>query len=159
MINFLFASLLAVLHPFYVSVTDIEYKGESEKLEISCRMFFDDLEDALAQDENRRVNMIKPADRLEVDKLLSAYITKNLMVQLDGSRVALTYLGYEIEEDAAWCYLEATQVPTPKNITIQNTLLYRSHDKQSNIMHISVNGDRKSIKLDNPKGRATFEFK
>jgi len=37
-------------------------------------------------------------------------------------------------------------------------LLYAEHAEQINMMHVTVNGERKSTKLDNPQSSAAFSF-
>ena len=43
----LVVSLLCLAHPFHVSVSDIKYKEEQKAIQISTRIFLDDLEVAL----------------------------------------------------------------------------------------------------------------
>jgi len=148
----------SLLHPFYVSVTTIDYDSKNQLMEISCRIFFDDLENALAKENSERVSLLKPVDRKKADQYLATYLGKNLHIKIDGINKPLRYIGYEIEEDAAWCYLEIPAVPKVHQLQVWNSILYRSHDNESNIMHITINGKRESIKLDNPKASASFSF-
>lgn len=158
MSNVLLFFLFSLLHPFYVSVTSIEHNKEEQKLEISCRIFFDDLEDALTQKYQQRFNLIKPADALTVNRHLADYLPQHLSISINGTPCKLEYLGYEIEEDAAWCYLQTDVGSVIQNITINNSLLYPSHKQQSNILHVTINGVRKSTKLDYPKSKVSFSY-
>lgn len=158
MANSLFVLLFSVLHPFYISVTSIEHKKNDKILEISCRIFFDDLEDALSKKYGHRFSLMKPTDRSTVDKYLADYLKKNLVIITDGKVQELRYIGYEIEEDAAWCYLQINSIESVKNITINNSILYQSHHQQSNILHVTVDSNRKSTKLDYPQTITEFKF-
>ncbi|WP_134091349.1 DUF6702 family protein [Olivibacter sp. XZL3] len=158
MSNTLLFFLFNLLHPFYVSVTSIEHNKEEKKLEISCRIFFDDLEDALAQKYQQRFSLIKPKDPSTVNRHLASYLLQNLAISINGTPSKLEYLGYEIEEDAAWCYVQAEVGSVIQNITINNKLLYQSHKQQSNILHVTINGIRKSTKLDYPKSKVSFSY-
>ncbi|WP_028298126.1 DUF6702 family protein [Olivibacter sitiensis] len=151
----LFSSLL---HPFYVSIFTINQDKDAKNLEISCRIFFDDLEDALEKEHHKKVDLVKGGDKEKTDEYLSAYFKKNLRIQANGKILSLQYLGYSIEDDAAWCFLEANDVGTIKEMTVLNSVLYTSHEKQSNILHVTIGGVRKSTKLDNPKTKASFSF-
>ncbi|HWV70831.1 MAG TPA: DUF6702 family protein [Pseudosphingobacterium sp.] len=158
MANSLFVLLFSVLHPFYISVTSIEHKKNDKILEISCRIFFDDLEDALSKKYGHRFSLMKPTNRSIVDKYLADYLKKNLAITTDGKAQELRYIGYEIEEDAAWCYLQINAVESVKKLTINNSILYQSHHQQSNILHVTVDNNRKSTKLDYPQTNAEFKF-
>ena len=142
---------LNIFHPFYVSVTEIVHNKTTGTIQVSVRIFFDDFERALEKKYKKNVNILKPASRKEVDELISTYIKDHLKVSANGKPVELKYLGYEIEEDAAWCYFETSKVNAVKLMNVENDILFEQHAAQSNMIHVIVNGKRKSTKLDNPK--------
>ncbi|WP_207428004.1 DUF6702 family protein [Pedobacter sp. SYSU D00535] len=80
------------------------------------------------------------------------------MLQVNGKPVKLKYLGYEIEQEAIWCYMEVVKLPKIHSIHITNDILFKEHESQVNLLHVSVGGQRKSTKLDNPSGLASFKF-
>jgi hypothetical protein len=41
---------------------------------------------------------------------------------------------------------------------VVNSILYELYDKQMNLMHVSVGGNRKSTRLNYPDKEATFNF-
>ncbi|RBL88645.1 hypothetical protein DF182_18930 [Chitinophaga flava] len=149
---------MAILHPFYVSVTEITHNAAKKELEVSCRIFTDDLENTLKAQYNTTFDITKPANRQQVDKLIADYLSHHLQLTLDGKPVPLRFLGYKIEEDAVWSFLEADNVSAPKKVMIKNDILYRQHPNQINMVHVIVGGKRKSTKLDNPKADALIEF-
>jgi len=149
---------LALLHPFYVSVTEITVNPRSQSAEISCRMFYDDLEKALNKQYRTRINIVKPVNKTQVNELLNNYIGKHLLIKIDGKLVKPVFIGYELQEDGAWSYLEVKGIGNARKIEIHNDLLYAEHEEQINMMHITVNGQRKSTKLDYPDTNASFAF-
>lgn len=158
MTKLLLFALTAIWHPFYVSVISINQEKNATNLEISCRIFFDDLENALEKEHRTPINLVKPIDKEKTEQYIAQYLEKNLRVQVNGKAQPLRYMGYSIEDDAAWCFLEATDVGTIKEMAVLNSLLYASQEKQSNILHVTIGGVRKSTKLDNPKTKASFSF-
>ena len=46
----------------------------------------------------------------------------------------------------------------PKKIEITTNLLFEASDKQINLLHVTVGGNRKSTKLDYPADFASFEY-
>jgi hypothetical protein len=150
--------LLSLLHPFYVSVTEVRHNEKSRVLEVSTRIFYDDLEEALAASSRTKVDILKPTDREEINRLLGAYLQQHLQVSVDGKPVTLRFLGYEIDNDAAWCYLEGPEVRQVKQLDIRNEVLFAERRSQTNMLHVIVGGKRKSTKLDNPVSKASFSF-
>lgn len=149
--------LLSSFHPFYISVTEIKHVKEKKQLQISCKMFTDNLEDVVRKQSGKKVDLINGNEE-ENKKLINAYITKCLIIEINFKKLPLTFVGYEKEEDATWVYFEITCIKPPENIKIENSLLYESFAGQINMMHVTVNGIRKSFKLQNPDKIAVFTF-
>jgi hypothetical protein len=146
------------IHPFYVSVTEINHNAGDKNLEISCKIFTDDFETALGKASGTKVDLFNPKDKQFVEKQITSYIKKHLVIKLDNKQVPLEFVGFERENEAVWTYLQVSNTSAPKKIDINNDLLYDSFDQQINLMHVSVGGNRKSTKLDYPDVSATFQF-
>jgi len=56
-----------LLHPFYVSVTEIRHNAAQQELQVSSRIFYDDLERTLKTEYKTPVDILHPADRKAVD--------------------------------------------------------------------------------------------
>ena len=154
----LFSNNPAPVHPFYVSVSEINYNATDKTLEISCKVFTDDFETTLKNATKLPVDMYKPKDSAQLEGFISAYIQKHLQIKLDGKPVRIEYVGHELEEQSTWNYFQISNIAPPKKIEIFNDIFHESFDKQINIMHITVNGNRKSMKLDYPSTEAKFDF-
>lgn len=145
-------------HPIYVSVAEIDYNATNKTLEISCKLFTDDFEKALRSDYKTQVDLINPKERAAMDKLVNNYVQKHFTIYLEGKPIAIKYLGYEQIEEGIYSYFEAANINQPKNVSIFNTLLYAYHEQQMGLMHVTVNGTRKSTKLNNPDSKAEISF-
>lgn len=149
----------APAHPLYITVTEVNYNAEDKNLEISCKIFTDDFENALTLHNQGKIDLTNPKDKAVTDKQVYDYIKTNLQIKLDGKPISLEFVGYEKEQDAVWSYLQvANTTKAPKTIEIYNTLLYDIYDKQINLMHVSVSGSRKSTRLNYPDKDAKVQF-
>ena len=157
MINILIV-LFSFLHPFYVSVTDINHNSKNKSLEISSKIFFDDLEREIEMENKVSFDIIKPVDKAKVNAFIASYIKKHLQIKVDGKLLTMNYIGYEIQEDAAWCYLEIPKVDKVGIIEINDHILFKLHTEQINMLNVTVNGKRQSTKLDAPTSRVNFKF-
>lgn len=158
MLGILLLFWLNIFHPFYVSVTEIVHKKNTGTVQVSVRVFFDDFEKALEEKYKAKLNILKPTDRKQLDMLIASYINAHLKISADGKILDLKYLGYEIEEDAAWCYFESMNAGQLKQLSVRNDILFEQHESQSNMIHAVVNGLRKSVKLDNPRNAVMFSY-
>lgn len=150
---------LSLAHPFFISLTEVRYNAGSKKMELAQKIFWDDLEGALSKEAGVTVDFLKPKDKAKLESQVKAYLLKHTQVWVNGKLVPLTYLGYEVEEDAAWFYLESTVTTTPKTVEVQNTLLLRDFDGQQNIVHVYLNSKSpKSLLLGEGKEKGRVDF-
>ena len=147
-----------IRHPMYVSVTEFSHNQKENILEISCKMFADDCEATLRQQNKINVDITHPKDGKQLEKMLHDYIQKHLQIKVDGKAAALQWVGYEKENESVWCYLQANDIKTVKKLEISNSLLYDQYNTQINIMHAMVGGNRKSIRINYPDKTAQFDF-
>jgi len=146
-------------HPLYISVTEMEYNPKEQALEISCKVFTDDLEKGLAKANDAKVDMYNPKDKALLEKQIADYIRKHFQIKADGKPLSLEYVGHELEEQSTWSYYQVSKLTSaPKKIEVHSAIFYELYDKQINILHMSSGGTRKSTKLDYPATEAVFEF-
>lgn len=145
-------------HPLYVSVTEMEYNASEKNLEISCKVFTDDFEKALVKAYAQPVDIYHPRDKALLEKQIADYTRRHLTVSADGVPLKLEYLGYEIEEQSTYSYYQVSRLTAPHKISVSNSVFFELYEKQISILHVTVNGARKSTKLDYPQTDAVFEF-
>ncbi len=147
--QYLLTWMFAFSHPYYISVTEIEYRSSDKELGVSCKFFADDIEAALKTSSKRNVDILKGI-KDENGKLLSSYINRHLTIQADGRPIGPTYLGYEIDQGAVWVYFSVKDLKKPGTIKVFNDLLYEYRKEEINMVHVIMDGDRRSTKLSEP---------
>ena len=145
------------LHPIHVSTTNIEYNKTDSKMEVICTIFTDDFEAALAKQYHSKVDLTKPEMHAEMEKIVKSYLATNLHIQ-NAAPLNLNFIGFEINKEATDVYLESDKTTSPKKIDVEVSLLHNLFDDQINIVHIIVNGLRKSEKLDYPDKKLSQVF-
>lgn len=145
-------------HPFYISVVDIKHDAKLQSLNISLKLFTNDIEEALKKTTSKAIDLLNPKDKAEMENELMNYIKKRLSIIVNQKTSELNFIGYEKEEDAIWAYLEIKKVAVPKNIKVDTKLLYDFLPLQSNIVHAEVKGIKKSSKVNNPDSKIEFQF-
>jgi len=148
----------ASFHPFYVSVTEIHHNAKDKALEISCKIFVDDMEETLKKNYKAKVDLSSTQSQEQNNKFIADYISKHLVFVADGKPQKLSYIGYEKESEAVYCYFEVPNLPAVKKLDVTNSILHDFNSGQINIMHVVVNENRKSYKLDYPNSQASFSF-
>jgi hypothetical protein len=150
---------MMVVHPFFISLTEMRYNPQSKKMEIAQKIFWDDLEVALGSEFKEKVDFLKPKDKAKLESQIKTYLLKHNQVWVNGKSVTLTYLGYEVEEDAAWFYLESSVAEMPKSVEVQISILLKDFDGQQNIVHVySQSKSPRSLLLGEGKEKGKIEF-
>jgi len=146
------------LHPFHVSVVEINHNAIDKTLEISCKIFTDDFEKVLAQNYKTKIDLTNPPDRKAMDSVVKKYIFSHLTVSVDGKRGTPSYLGFEKDAEAVYSFVQVDNVESVKKVELMINLMHDLFTDQVNIVHVIVKGERKSTKLDYPANVAKVEF-
>lgn len=137
-------------HPLHLSSTEMNINVKTGTIEISCRIFTDDFEDLLGKKYKVKPDLNAAGRHKDMDVLVGQYLTSHLQVAANGKTLALNYLGFENDNEAVIVYMESVKTPIPKKIETTCTVLYDQFDDQTNIFHVTSNGNRKSSKLTYP---------
>jgi hypothetical protein len=156
--KWLAVSIIGLFHPFYVSVTEINHNAKEKILEISCKLFLDDVEKALKKQLNAPIELTNPKDPKKAQALVSEFVKKHLTIKLEGKPQIFEFIGYEVEGASLWTYFQVNNINSVRKIEVGNNLLYDMYPSQISIVHVQVGGDKKSTRVTNPDSNMSFEF-
>lgn len=147
LLGILFLSLSAfAFHKFYVGVFQVEYAAEKKMIQITSRIFIDDLNNALEKKYHKKTFVgTEKETQADVD-LFKKYLAENFTIKINGQSKAITFLSKEVESgDVLVCYSRIKDIDKFKTIEISNTLLVDWNSEQQNITHISAFGTKRSV--------------
>jgi hypothetical protein len=145
-------------HPFYIAVTEINLNTSDKTLEVSCKMFADDLEQIIEKNNHAELDISSDKDKANFNKFIPAYVKTHLGLSIDGKTSNLSYIGFEKEKESVYCYFQVENISSLKKLEVFDSLLQDFTSDQINIIHVTVNGKRQSTKLDYPEKNASFSF-
>ncbi len=154
----LFILSVTYLHPFHMGVCEIAYDRNTKALQVTQKLFVDDLEEALMKYSQENFDITKKENKARTLQLLEKYSRDNVKFVINEKPKEYQFLGFEIEQESLWFYLEITKIRNPVSIKITNTLLFDTFNDQANIIHIEKGGNTKSYKLFRDEPSATAEF-
>jgi hypothetical protein len=161
MISFLISFVFA-LHPIHVSIAEIDHNEEAKALQITLRIFIDDLEVSIRNKINSpEMDLMNPGGSLTTDQLVKDYLGEVLKLKVDKKAVKTNYLGHETEGPAMICYIEVENIKKFKTIEVTNRAILETHEDQSNLVNVNYKEKVKSLRLtnDKPTGAVTFDVK
>ena len=103
--------------------------------------------------------MLNTKYKILLDKQITEYLLTNNKIWVNKEPVKVNLLGYEVEEEAIWFYLESEATKFENSIKVENTVLLSDHDSQQNIVHVYVEGNSpKSMLLRKDHESEILEF-
>lgn len=157
-LRYIFLASLYMLHPFYLSLTEIKYNEKNKTAEIACKIFVNDLEDALKKTTGKNVDLLNAQNKEINQKFIKEYLDQRLLININGQVKKYEMIGYEREEDAIWSYFEITKCDLPKNIEVDNKILYDQIKEQINLVRVEIGKYNQSSKVTNPDYRIEFKI-
>ena len=138
------------IHPYHVGSVEINYNAKTKTFEISAKFFLDDLENSLNAKYNKTLHFGEEKSKAGLDQALENYFAEYFKLKSNNRFLKINYLGFEEDKESVNVYLESEATEMPKKVETAVSLLYSFFDDQMNIVHIIVNGERKSSKLNYP---------
>ena len=141
---FFFGCLFA--HPFHSSIVSLKFNDNSRSIEITMRIFANDLEKTINQINDLNIIIDNDDNKKDVDSLIFNYINKTIFLSINERKRDLSWIGKEFETDIVWLYLEILDVDKKiKKIISENRFLFSSFEDQLNIMNFNIHGKQKTV--------------
>lgn len=143
----LFVSLSSMaFHKFYVSVNQIDFVPKKKALEITSRIFIDDIDLALEKKFGKKLYLGTSRESSESLDFLKKYFKEKFFIKVNGQQKEIFLLGKEEEDNVLICYFTVKDVDKITSIEIKNTVLMEIYDQQ-HIFHTTILGAKKSLLL------------
>lgn len=142
------------IHKFYVSIYQIEYTAPKKMLQITARIFVDDLNHVLNQKYKIKTHIGETNESTEDINLLKKYLLEKISIQINGKPKTIQFLSTELESNVVMCYLNVRDVSKIKTLEIQNTALLELDPDQQNIIQTKIYSKKQNLILtsENVKG-------
>jgi hypothetical protein len=146
----------ASAHKFHASLAEIDYDATERTVEISARVFADDLEDAIGRKLGKPVRLESTPD---AERLVFDYVRDNLTLEsADARPLALTWVGMEVRVDEVWIYVEAKSPDGLKNAKIGDRVFFELFDDQVNTVNVRDGAARATLVFRRGEGPRAVEL-
>ena len=142
------------VHKFYVALYQVNYAPEKKMLQITTRLFIDDLNNALEKKYQKKINLGSEKETEEDLNLFKKYFAEKFSVKVNGQTKTLLFLSKEMEGDVLICYFSIKDIHKINTLEIYNSVITDNISEQQNIMHFNVSGVKNTLLLteSNTKG-------
>lgn len=143
--------LISFTHEYYVSITEVVYVSEKQQLQLTTRVFTDDMEAYFNSQTNENIQLSPDHNPILIDALVERFFQNNFKVFFDNNKLEISYLGRQYQEDQMLIFAEVTELSPPTSYKIQNTILIPFRTKQQNIVRVKNNITQKSFLMNASK--------
>lgn len=157
--GFIFIALSSfAMHKFYVAIYKIDYVSNKKMLQITTRIFIDDMNTALLKKYNKTTQLGEPSETSEDVEWMKKYIVEHFSIQVNGQKRPFYFHSKELENNVLICYFSIKEVTKVKNLTIYNTILTEVFPEQQNIIQTNVFGKKQSLLLSEETVSGTLKY-
>jgi len=136
-------------HPVHLTEAEAHWKKKERTLEISVKLFYNDLELSLRQASVEPVYLCPDSANQHLAKV-KKYFEQCFKLMVNDEKRQFELLGYECENELVYVYLQYTGIKRIKNISLENTLLFDDFPDQTNLLNLHIKGISNTL-LTKPK--------
>jgi hypothetical protein len=148
---FLFVALLSCFafttHKFYTAIYQINFVPNKKMVQITTRIFADDLNAALEHKFRKKTSLGTKAETTEDVELLKKYLAEKFTIKIDGKLKTMNFHSKELEDNILICYLSCKDISKITSLEVENTIITEIHGEQQNIIQANFNNKKGSLLL------------
>ncbi len=158
MTSLIYSLVLLFNHAYHVSVCEINQNSKKNSLQITHKVFIDDLEKAIEQGQKTKLLLGNVNQNKQAKAIIGKYIENHFSLLKDGKSIDLVYLGYELDTDQVFIYFEGKAIGKYKNLRVKYNPLTEVYEDQANMVHVKFDLLKTSLFLNASKQEANIEF-
>lgn len=164
-------------HPYYVSLVNMYWNEETRTYQVSIRLFWDDLEQALEEKHGEKAYLATEWEIEQANEWIFGYLAEHMKVWSLGAGsgrgsgsgaasssaqsdqlVSWTWIGREDEMDVAWCYIESEPINDPKEIALDVSIFHELFRTQTNIVYVKLDEEDKNMLFRRGRGKTDVDW-
>ena len=135
-------------HKFYTAIYQINFVPKKKMVQITTRIFVDDLNDALENKFHKKTFLGSDNETPQDVDFLKKYLSEKFILKINGQQKPMLFLSKEVEDNILICYLKCVDISKITTLGVQNTIITEIHNQQQNIIQANFNNKKSSLLLD-----------
>ena len=136
-----------VVHKFYVGMFQLEFVAKKKELQITTRLFVDDLNEVLEKKHLQKIFLGEPKESKQDEVFLQNYIAEKFKIKINNQSRSYMFISKEIENNFLICYFKIKDISKINSLEIENSILTELFPEQQNIIQFNNNGKKSSLLL------------
>ena len=132
-------------HKFYLSVTQMEFDADKNRITAISRVFVDDLEETLRQRYDVQLALGTDREDEKASFYIRRYVEQKLTVEIDNVPLEFSFAGFTYQNDQIVLLSEFSIIDSDEyEIKVTNTLITDAYSDQQNLVHFRMNQKKQS---------------
>ena len=132
------------VHKFYVSIYQVDFVPQKKRIEITARIFMDDLNVALEHEFKTKTHIGEKTESTQDVVFLQKYMTSHLQIFINNKEKKVLFLSKEIENNVVVVYLKVSDISKIDTFKIQNNALLDLNSDQQNIIQTNFYNNKRN---------------
>ena len=107
-------------HKFYTAIYQINFVPKKKMLQITTRIFIDDLNEALENKFHKNTFLASDKETPEDVDLLKKYFSEKFTLKINGQQKPMLFVSKEVEDNILICYLKCVDISKITTLDVQN---------------------------------------
>ncbi|OAB27997.1 hypothetical protein SAMN05444395_103185 [Flavobacterium fryxellicola] len=146
------------VHKFYVALYQVNYAPEKKMLQITARIFVDDLNTAIGKKYQKKINLGSEKETQEDLIFFKKYFSEKFYIKVNGQVKPTHFLSKEMEGDVLICYFSIKEIQKINSLEIYNAVITEGNSEQQNIMHFTVNGVKNTLLFTESTSKGVLKY-
>ena len=153
-IGSIFLLSIVFAHQFFISTTDIQFRSEEKRAEITIQVFTHDINLLLENANYKTIDLGTKKENDDIDIFLVNYLSDNFVLQ----EYRWKYIGKKVGTEYTLFFLEIEDFSLSPKIAILNSLFMDLYNKQRNIVNFYSGETIQSASMTNAEPVFSFNF-
>lgn len=146
------------VHKFYMALYQVDYSPEKKMLQITARIFVDDLNNVVGKVYSKKINLGSENEGVEDEILLKKYFSEKFYIKVNGHMKPLHFISKEMEGDVLICYFSIKEVDKIKALEVYNAIITVGNSDQQNIMHFNILGIKNTLLFTESSSKGMLKY-
>ncbi len=161
-INSVFIFLMSIfnlMHPVHVSIINMDYLPEQNKISLSFKVFKDDFQLLFAHLYQVNIDFDNEENYSKYQKKIDEYFSSHFKITEEGGEnKIINYIGIKKNQEAIWFHYEASIENELKSLKISNTILLDLYFDQKNLLILKYGKKEKGYQFNLKQTKQIIEF-
>jgi hypothetical protein len=137
-------------HPIHVSIANFDFRSDSNRIDFSVRLFYDDFQSLINYKYNTHLDFRQRTKMtFKEQKAITDYIQSSLIL-MDQNKIPILaeFKSWKVEDMSVWLYFSANTNSEISAIRLENTLMLELFSDQKNMVIAYSGGNQQGFEFD-----------